>query len=79
MGLFTKDNSKENTYYITVIETLKKVAEVNAETEEEAMAKVEEAYNKCKIILDENDFTDVKFKLKKVIKNEEEDNEVEEE
>ena len=59
-------------YYITVIETLKKRVEVEAETEEDALARVEEAYNKCNIILDENDFTDVKFKVKKIIENEEE-------
>lgn len=59
-------------YYITVIETLKKRVEVEAETEEDALARVEEAYNKCDIILDENDFTDVKFKVKKTIENEEE-------
>lgn len=59
-------------YYITVIETLKKRVEVEAETEEDALARVEEAYNKCDIILDENDFTDVKFKVKKIIENEEE-------
>lgn len=58
-------------YYITVIETLKKRVEVEAETEEDALARVEQAYNKCDIILDENDFTDVKFKVKKVIDEEE--------
>ena len=59
-------------YYITVIETLKKRVEVEADTEEDALARVEEEYNKCNIILDENDFTDVKFKVKKVIDEEEE-------
>lgn len=59
-------------YYITVIETLKKKVIVQAESEEDALAKVEDAYNKCDIILDENDFTDVKFKVKKVIEGEEE-------
>lgn len=58
-------------YYITVIETLKKRVEVEADTEEDALARVEEEYNKCNIILDENDFTDVKFKIKKVIDEEE--------
>ena len=58
MGVFVKDEPNENTYFVTVIETLKK--------------KVEEAYNKCDIILDENDFTDVKFKIKKVVESEEE-------
>jgi molybdopterin/thiamine biosynthesis adenylyltransferase len=58
-------------YYITVIETLKKRVEVEADSEEDALARVEQAYNKCDIILDENDFTDVKFKVKKVIDEEE--------
>jgi len=57
-------------YYITVIETLKKRVEVEADNEEDALARVEQAYNKCDIILDENDFTDVKFKVKKVIDEE---------
>jgi len=69
----------KNTYFVTVIETLKKRVEVDAETEEEAIEKVESAYKKCDIILDENDFTGVKFKVKKVIENEDiEDNEEEE-
>ena len=46
---------------------LKKRVEVQATSEEDALNKVKEAYNKCDIILDENDFTDVKFKIKKVI------------
>ena len=69
MSLFIKEDEKQDTYYVTVIETLKKKVEVNAENEEEALAKVQEAYNKCDIILDENDFTDVKFKIKKVVEN----------
>lgn len=70
MSLFVKESPEENTYFVTVIETLKKKVEVCAESEEEAIAKVESAYNKCDIILDENDFTDVKFKIKKLIDNE---------
>jgi len=68
-------NSKENTYYVTVIETLKKRVEVEAENEQNAVAKVEAAYDKCDIILDENDFTGVKFKVKKTIENEDSDEE----
>lgn len=66
MNLFTKEDSNEKTYYVTVIETLKKRVEVNATSEEDALEKVQSAYDKCDIILDENDFTDVKFKIKKV-------------
>lgn len=72
MGLLTKEETNKNTYFVTVIETLKKKVEVDAENEEEAISKVERAYNKCDIILDENDFTGVKFKISKVIENEEE-------
>lgn len=68
-------NSKENIYYVTVIETLKKRVEVEAENEQDAVAKVEAAYDKCDIILDENDFTGVKFKVKKTIENEDSDEE----
>ena len=65
---------KNEKYYVTIIETLKKRVEVeHAESEDEALEKVREAYNKCDIILDENDFTDVKFKVKKTIKEEEDE------
>ena len=77
MSFLTKDVSNNNTYFITVIETLKKKVEVEAESEEEALARVEKAYQKCDIILDENDFTGVKFKISKVIENE--DDKIEEE
>lgn len=69
MDIFKDENN--NVYHITVIETLKKKVIVQADSEEDALTKVEEAYNKCEIILDENDFTDVKFKVKKVVPNEE--------
>ena len=68
----------KNTYYVTVIETLKKRVEVEAETEEDAVQKVEHAYDKCDIILDENDFTGVKFKVKKVVEGDSEESEEEE-
>ena len=73
MSLFVKENPDENTYFVTVIETLKKKVEVCAESEEDAIAKVEDAYNKCNIILDENDFTGVKFKIKKTVEDEDEE------
>ena len=72
MSFLTKDVTNNNTYFITDIETLKKRVEVEAESEEEALELVEKAYKKCDIILDENDFTGVKFKISKVIENEEE-------
>lgn len=57
----------KNTYYVTVIETLKKRVEVEAADADEALKKVEEAYDKCDIVLDASDFTGVKFKIKKSI------------
>lgn len=71
MGLLNKENKK--TYYVTVIETLKRKVEVEAESEEDALAKVESAYDRCHIILDENDFTGVKFKIKKTVEDEDEE------
>ena len=73
MGLFVKEDENTKTYFVTVIETLKRKVEVNAASEDEAIAKVEEAYNTCKIVLDESDFTDVKFKIKKVAETETEE------
>ena len=70
MSLFNKNDDNQNTYFVTIVETLKKRVEVKANSEEEAIEKVENAYNKCDIILDEMDFTGVKFKKKKKIKNE---------
>ena len=71
MNLFnTKEEINKNIYFVTVIETLKKKVEVAALSEEEAIAKVEAAYKKCDFYLDENDFTGVKFKIAKVIENE---------
>ena len=67
---------KNNTYYVTIVETLKKRVEVeNAESEEDALERVRLAYDKCDIILDDSDFTDVKFKIKKVVENDEEEDE----
>lgn len=70
MSLFNKNDNNQNTYFVTIVETLKKRVEVKANSEEEAIEKVENAYNKCDIILDEMDFTGVKFKIKKTIENE---------
>jgi hypothetical protein len=73
MSLLKEDNNNQNTYFVTVIETLKKRVEVDAESEEDAISKVESAYKKCDIILDEKDFTGVKFKISKVVENNTED------
>lgn len=44
-------------YYVSVTETLKKVVSVDAESEEEAEEKVQDAYDGCDIILESDDFT----------------------
>ena len=59
------------TYYVKVIETLKKKVIVEADSEEEAIAKVEAAYNDCDIILDASDFTGVKSKIAKIVDEDE--------
>ena len=44
-------------YYVSVTETLKKVVSVDAESEEEAVDIVRDAYDNCDIILDSDNFT----------------------
>lgn len=56
---------KPRKFTVTVIETLKKRVEVHATSPEKAIKKVRNAYNKCDVVLDEHDFTGVKFKIKK--------------
>lgn len=43
-------------YYVSVTETLNKVVSVDAESKEEAVRKVQDAYNNSEIILDSDDF-----------------------
>lgn len=43
-------------YYVSVTETLNRAVSVDAESEKEAVQKVQDAYNNSKIILDSNDF-----------------------
>lgn len=43
-------------YYVSVTETLNKVVSVDAESEEEAVRKVQDAYNNSEIILDSDNF-----------------------
>ena len=43
-------------YYVSVTETLNKVVSVDAESENEAVQKVQDAYNNSDIILDNDDF-----------------------
>lgn len=44
-------------YYVSVTETLNKVVSVDAESEEEAVDIVRDAYDNCDIILDSDNFT----------------------
>ena len=43
-------------YYVSVTETLNKVVSVDAESENEAVKKVKDAYNNSDIILDSDNF-----------------------
>ena len=43
-------------YYVSVTETLNKVVSVDAESEKEAVQKVQDAYDGCDIILDSENF-----------------------
>lgn len=43
-------------YYVSVTETLNKVVSVDAESEKEAVQKVQDAYNNSDIILDSDNF-----------------------
>lgn len=43
-------------YYVSVTETLNKVVSVDAESEEEATQKVQDAYDNCDIVLDSDNF-----------------------
>ena len=44
-------------YYVSVTETLNKVVIVDAESEKEAVQKVQDAYDGCDIILDSENFS----------------------
>lgn len=43
-------------YYVSVTETLNKVVSVDAESENEAVQKVQDAYNNSDIVLDSENF-----------------------
>ena len=43
-------------YYVSVTEILNKVVSVDAESEEEAVQKVQDAYNNSEIILDSDNY-----------------------
>lgn len=43
-------------YYVSVTETLNKVVSVDAESEEDAVNAVKDAYDNCEIVLESDDF-----------------------
>ena len=49
------------TYAIEINETLSKVIEIEANTEEEALQKIKDLYQKESIVLDAEDFVTVEF------------------
>ena len=49
------------TYYISVTETLNKIVEVHADSEQEALQKAEDSYYNGEIELDYNDRVDTEF------------------
>ena len=50
-------------YYVSVTETLNKVVSVDAESKEEALRKVQDAYDGCDIILDSENFSCERIEL----------------
>lgn len=50
-------------YKVEVVETLVRVVEVEAAGEDEALAKVHDAYKHEEIVLDADDFLDVEFHM----------------
>lgn len=50
-------------YYVSVTETLNKVVSVDAESEKEAVQKVQDAYDGCDIILDSENFSVERIEL----------------
>lgn len=48
-------------YQISIIETLEKIIEVNATSEEEVIEKVMKMYNDEEIVLDSFDYVDTEF------------------
>lgn len=49
------------TFKIEVKETLSKIIEIEANSNEEAILKIKDLYNKQDIVLDENNFVEVEF------------------
>ena len=52
-----------NRYYVSVTETLNKVVSVDADSEKEAVQKVQDAYDGCDIVLDSENFSCERIEL----------------
>ena len=50
-------------YYVSVTETLNKIVSVDAESEKEAVKKIQNAYDNCNIVLDSNNFVNEEIEL----------------
>lgn len=50
-------------FKIVIKETSSKLVEVQANNEQEALAKVEEMYENCEIVLDWNDLYDIDYTI----------------
>ena len=50
-------------YKVEIHETLSRVVSINAENNDDAIDKVQEAYNNSEHVLDSNDFQDVGFEV----------------
>ena len=53
-------------YNVTITETLLRTVEVEAESEEDARAKVEELYDNCDIVLSADDFDGMDMSVEEV-------------
>lgn len=52
-----------NRYYVSVTEHLNKVVSVDADSEKEAVQKVQDAYDGCDIVLDSENFSCERIEL----------------
>lgn len=63
-------NSKNKTYKIYITQTLQRELEVEAESKEEALNKIEEKFNNGELLLDYDDVIDTEFSNCKLSKKE---------
>jgi len=57
-----------NEYRVEITEALQRIVAINAENENDALAKIKEAYYTEDIVLDSSDFIDVDFNLIRIEK-----------